>query len=334
MIGHNQPSIDSVVEENLRRGLYLSQIKTITRAVRDPRLRSLHLQALAYIIEHTNSRSGMAYPGRARLAAEITYYNAEREPKRYEPASIATAISDLIGHGYIVADKRAPEGKGRALSHYATTTPSADELQAEIAAWCAKIRSQPKREFPGLKLASNVDPRINDTESADVDTGISVRPDGDADINVNDGIDVDTGIGADVDTGVGQELVERGTGREDGAASAGADSVDLDFERFWKAFPPGRKQDKGCARDLFRKFVTGKLKTRRASADTLIAAAERYAASKPNPEYTPMSSTWLNRGRWEDDVCQPDPNAARAQHDLEDAIVQMRAEDEATLCQR
>jgi hypothetical protein len=334
MIGHNQPSIDSVVEENLRRGLYLAQIKTITRAVRDPRLRSLHLQVLAYIIEHTNSRSGMAYPGRARLAAEITYYNADREPKRYEPASIATAISDLIGHGYIVADKRAPEGKGRALSHYATTAPSGDELQAEIAAWCAKMRSQPKREFPGLKSTSNVDTSINITESSDVDAGISVRPDGDTGINVNDGIDVDTGIGADVDTGIGQELVERGTGRENGLAPAGTGSVDLDFERFWKAFPTGRKLDKGGASDLFRKIVTGKHKTRRATATTLLAAVERYAASKPNPEYAPKPSTWLNGGRWEDDVCQPDPNAARAQHDLEDAIVQMRAEDEATQCER
>lgn len=86
----------------------------------------------------------------------------------------------------------------------------------------------------------------------------------------------------------------------------GDDPVDQSFEAFWNAFPDGRKQAKGDARDAFRRIVLGKhRKGLRAKAETLIAAAVRYAASKPDPEFTPMPSTWLNGGRWEDAANSP-----------------------------
>jgi hypothetical protein len=99
-------------------------------------------------------------------------------------------------------------------------------------------------------------------------------------------------------------------------AEAGANPVNgsaaapSDFDRFWEVFPPGRRQAKGETRDLFNKIVAGmhKNKARRASAAELIAAAERYAATKPDPQYTPAPTTWLNQGRWEDDVGKPRPN--------------------------
>jgi hypothetical protein len=86
------------------------------------------------------------------------------------------------------------------------------------------------------------------------------------------------------------------------AGSGVVDPAELQFEEFWAAFPAGRKRDKGGAHDLFRQIVTGKHKKRRASAATLIDAAKRYAATKPDPEYTPMPTTWLNGGRWMDDL--------------------------------
>jgi hypothetical protein len=85
----------------------------------------------------------------------------------------------------------------------------------------------------------------------------------------------------------------------------GVDQVDLAFEEFWAAFPPARKRDKGRARQDFRKVVSGKHKVGRASAQTLITAAKAYAQSRPDPKYVPLPSTWLNGGRWMDDVCQP-----------------------------
>lgn len=88
----------------------------------------------------------------------------------------------------------------------------------------------------------------------------------------------------------------------------GAALVDQAFEDFWTAFPSGRKQDKGGARDAFRKIVTGKHRRGlRAKAADLIEAAGRYAAAKPDPEYVPMPTTWLNGGRWEDDAASAEP---------------------------
>jgi len=90
----------------------------------------------------------------------------------------------------------------------------------------------------------------------------------------------------------------RGAAREGKAEAAAAPS---DFDRFWNAFPPGRKLAKAEARDLFNQIASGKHKTRRATAAEMIAAAERYAATKPDPKYTPAPTRWLNGGRWEDD---------------------------------
>lgn len=83
----------------------------------------------------------------------------------------------------------------------------------------------------------------------------------------------------------------------------GSDPLDQAFEDFWSAFPGGRKRGKGEARDAFRKIVTGRHRRGlRAKAETIIAAAAAYAATSPDPEYAPMPSTWLNGGRWEDDI--------------------------------
>lgn len=83
----------------------------------------------------------------------------------------------------------------------------------------------------------------------------------------------------------------------------GQDPIEVLFDEFWQAFPAGRKQAKGEARDAFRRIVTGKhRKGLKAKADVLIAAAKRYAAARPDPEFTPMPSTWLNGGRWEDEA--------------------------------
>lgn len=108
-----------------------------------------------------------------------------------------------------------------------------------------------------------------------------------------------------------KETMEQGKEEPPKPPTGGA-LADQAFEDFWIAFPAGRKQAKAEARDAFRRIVTGRhRKGLRATAATLIAAAARYAASAPDPEYTPMPSTWLNGGRWEDDPsatgASPDP---------------------------
>ncbi len=270
-IGHNQASFDQIVEENLLRGLYLTQLNALTRCVRDPRMSARHAQVLAEIIERTNVKTGMAYPGRARLANDVTFY-VHGEPQRYTERSIGQTISELIECGYIMAAKRAPVGGGRALSHYVTVAPAIEDLQAQIAEWCIKVRGQPKREHPRHWAA------------ADDKTGIVVK---------NDVEKSDDNAGIDDNAGVATVTGRLLTGKEGGG--------DL-FEAFWQAFPKGRKQAKGEAHTTFKKIVAGKHKVGFATAAELIEGARRYAATKPDPDYTPMPITWLNQGRWMDDV--------------------------------
>lgn len=95
------------------------------------------------------------------------------------------------------------------------------------------------------------------------------------------------------------------------------------FEEFWALFPaaPFRKLGKQEALRIFRQIVTGqKSHTSKGkkkvdglpqtSAEDLLDAVKRYAASKPDPDFAPAPITWLNQGRWLDDI--PSGNAATA----------------------
>jgi hypothetical protein len=71
------------------------------------------------------------------------------------------------------------------------------------------------------------------------------------------------------------------------------------FEDFWAVYP--RKTGKGAARKAFRNA------TLTADPNILFHAAERYAASKLDPKFTPHPATWLNQERWLDEELQPKP---------------------------
>lgn len=74
--------------------------------------------------------------------------------------------------------------------------------------------------------------------------------------------------------------------------------ADAEFDRFWSAYP--RKIGKGAARAAFDKA------RKKTSADDLIAAVERQKASeqwtREAGRYIPNAATWLNQGRWEDEL--------------------------------
>jgi hypothetical protein len=177
-LGHNTPSIDAVVEENLRRGLYLTHLLALHRIIKDPRAEQRHRLVLVALSECTNSSSALAYPGRAWLAANIVYY-VNGEARQYSEGTIANTLSELAELGYLRMRRQAPEnGSRRALAHYAVTSPSVEDLQALIAEACAAIRAGPKRPFPVGKRA---------------------------DVTAN--LDVKTRVGSDVKTSGGQELV-------------------------------------------------------------------------------------------------------------------------------
>jgi hypothetical protein len=78
------------------------------------------------------------------------------------------------------------------------------------------------------------------------------------------------------------------------------------FDRFWKLYPPGRKGE--------RKAVMVKLaKIRRAGEVTfakLMAGLSRYAATNPDPQFTPAPMVWLNKGRWDVELVPARPGAS------------------------
>lgn len=71
------------------------------------------------------------------------------------------------------------------------------------------------------------------------------------------------------------------------------------FEAFWKAYP--KKVGKAIARRSFERV--------KVPAETLIAAVNAQKQSqqwtKDNGQYIPNPATWLNQGRWEDELEPP-----------------------------
>jgi hypothetical protein len=79
--------------------------------------------------------------------------------------------------------------------------------------------------------------------------------------------------------------------------------IDLEFEKFWRAFPPGRKQDKLKARKKYRAIVAGRDPDLKATTSQLLSGAELYASKMASREarFTEMPCTWLTNGCWLED---------------------------------
>ena len=82
-----------------------------------------------------------------------------------------------------------------------------------------------------------------------------------------------------------------------------ADAKTDDFDAFWAVYP--RKVGKGDAKKAFAKV--------KAPVSVLIAAVNTQKQSqqwlKDNGQYIPNPATWLNQGRWEDEL--PTNDAAK-----------------------
>lgn len=93
--------------------------------------------------------------------------------------------------------------------------------------------------------------------------------------------------------------------------SEGAPHTDIDlFERFWQAFPGGRKTDKARAVKAWKAAIE------KTDPETIIAAAAEYAASPVGKgDYVKQPATWLNGACWNDDRAAWN-RADRRSHDL------------------
>lgn len=72
------------------------------------------------------------------------------------------------------------------------------------------------------------------------------------------------------------------------------ESVDIDFETFWKQYP--RKVGKDAARRLFTRLHAH-------HRDDMLNGVARYAADPnlPPMQFIPHATTWLNRASWDDE---------------------------------
>lgn len=99
--------------------------------------------------------------------------------------------------------------------------------------------------------------------------------------------------------GIGES---EGKGKPKPKSSLAEKSFLAEFDRFWRVFP--RRQGKGGALRGFRAALK-----RGASADEIVAGAERYAALRKGQDrqFTAMPTTWLNQDRWldEEEIAKP-----------------------------
>jgi hypothetical protein len=71
------------------------------------------------------------------------------------------------------------------------------------------------------------------------------------------------------------------------------------FDSFWASYP--RKIGKEAARKAFTKALT------KTTAGKIMDGVERLRieVAGKDQQYTPHAATWLNAGRWDDEVAQP-----------------------------
>lgn len=95
------------------------------------------------------------------------------------------------------------------------------------------------------------------------------------------------------------------------ARPAEASSLADDFEEFWRHFP--RHVKKLAARKAYEKA------RKLASAETILAGAMLYARTCPQEEqFIAHPTSWLNQGRWDDEIGSVRRTPVRAVEDAED----------------
>lgn len=119
-------------------------------------------------------------------------------------------------------------------------------------------------------------------------------------LRVKFGIDASSRVGTRANQGLNVQVGREGKGKE-GKDDASRDAL---FESFWKAYP--RKVGKDEARKAF-----DKRKPTPELLNALLAAIEVQRQSLPwlkdGGQFIPHPATWLNQGRWQDEIGGDEP---------------------------
>jgi hypothetical protein len=141
---------EATVAENLRRGLLMTQRDVLIACIRDNRLGDKDRLVLVAVVERMNASTGMAFPGRRCVTEDVSKWAANKRGC-YTEAGVAKSISKLIGCGYLMYDRRAPEGGRKAIAHYTVCKPSIEDLEAQIAETVARICARNARGGPAIQ---------------------------------------------------------------------------------------------------------------------------------------------------------------------------------------
>lgn len=288
-------TLNQAAEANLRTGVLLLCKEALVTAIQDRRLHRGHLRVLATVAHFMSSRTAKAWPGRAAIASVLAM------PLK----TVSNVLLELREFGYLIAEREAvEEASNRNLMVYTFGNIDHETIRKEITAFVESVRSARAPE-PIRTEVKRVDSCESPVLAGQSRPGGTLSP-------------APAGLSAQMphpevppqrdekSRPGGYSNSCKDTQKKEGSkkatpADAGL-SVESEFEIFWAAFPQGRKRGKGDALDAFRKIVTGKHKARKATAEAIIDGARRYAASKPDPEYVPLPETWLNGGRWMDEL--------------------------------
>ena len=280
-------TLSEAAEANLKTGVLLMCKEALVTAIQDRRLHRGHLSVLATLVNFMSSRTAKAWPGRAAIAA------INGMPVK----TVSNLLLELRNFGYLIAEREAVEEAGnRSLTVYTFGNIDHETIRREITSFvesvrvarsAEQLRGEPEKVPPQRDYQSRPNGTISPAPTGLVSDKVppqrveKSRPGGDSNLY--------------------KELEESKRVEKPPPTKVGSATIESSFEEFWSTYPPGRKRGKGAALDVFEKIVTGRHKSRKASAMALIDGARRYAATKPDPEYTPMPETWLNQGRWLDD---------------------------------
>lgn len=69
------------------------------------------------------------------------------------------------------------------------------------------------------------------------------------------------------------------------------------LQEFWDAYPPGRKTGKAAVGRKLESLLRAGI-----AEETIMAGVRRYAATKPDPQFTKGPLVWLNQGCWDDEI--------------------------------
>jgi hypothetical protein len=85
----------------------------------------------------------------------------------------------------------------------------------------------------------------------------------------------------------------------EGKKTSSKPAASKEFDSFWASYP--RKIGKEAAKKAFTKSLT------KTTAEKIMSGVEdlRIQVAGKDPQFTPHAATWLNAGRWDDEVAKP-----------------------------